>query len=95
MKKQAPKIRQLGIGYMLQGGSEASNTEPFATKPAAGEDWFKSGPHIMIFPAEKLDATIYGTDYHSGAPWVMFSKTPHEHLMIPVNNCVERSARKG
>lgn len=84
MKKQEPKIRQPGIGYMLQGGSEASNTEPFATKPAAGEDWLKTGPHIMIFPAGKLDAAIYGTDYHSGAPWVMFPKTPYEHLMIPV-----------
>lgn len=84
MKKQDPKLAQPGIGYMLQGGSEPSNTEPFAMKPAAGEKWLKTPPHIMMFPAEKLDAKLYGTDPHSGHPWIMFPDTPYQHLMIPV-----------
>src|SRR5262249_50110278 len=37
-----------GIGYMLQGGSTASNTDPFATKPAPGEKWMKEQPHVMV-----------------------------------------------
>jgi len=27
-----------GFAYTLQGGSDASNTDPFATEPAAGEE---------------------------------------------------------
>ena len=33
--KDAPKGK-LGLVYMLQGGSDASNTDPFATSPPAG-----------------------------------------------------------
>jgi hypothetical protein len=82
--KKEPKLPAPGIGYMLQGGGSASNTDPFATKPAAGETWMKEAPHIMVFPAGKLDPNIYGTDAHSGKPWIMWAGTPYEHLMIPV-----------
>lgn len=84
MKKEQPKLTQPGITYMLQGASDASNTDPFAKKPAPGEEWLNAPPHIMIFPVEKLDPKIYGTDPNTGAPWVMFSGTPYEHFMIPV-----------
>ena len=83
MSHQDPKITSTGIGYMLQGGGSASNTDPFAKTPAAGETWMKEPPHVMIFSAGKLDASAYG-DMHSGGPWVMWGGTPYEHLMVPV-----------
>src|SRR5919109_1747473 len=55
MSKTEPKLTGPGIGYMLQGGSTPSNTDPFAKKPAAGETWMKEPPHIMVFPTGKLD----------------------------------------
>ncbi len=83
MSHQEPKLTSTGIGYMLQGGGSASNTDPFAKTPAAGETWMKEPPHVMIFSAGKLDASAYG-DMHSGGPWVMWGGTPYEHLMVPV-----------
>jgi hypothetical protein len=84
MAREDPKLAAPGIGYMLQGGGSASNTDPFATKPAPGETWMKEPPHIMIFPAGKLDPNVYSSDPHSGGPWIMFGGTPYEHLMVPV-----------
>ena len=83
MSKKEPKMTQAGIGYMLQGGSDASNTDPFAEKPAPGEDWMTAPPHIMVFSAGKLDPKVYGTEMNGG-PWIMWAGTPYEHLMIPV-----------
>ena len=36
---EEPTVTVPGLAYMLQGGSDASNTDPFATEPAAGEEW--------------------------------------------------------
>lgn len=83
MQKKAPNLKQAGIGYMLQGGSDPSNTDPFAEKPAPGEDWMNAPPHIMVFPTAKLDAKVYGTAMNGG-PWIMWAGTPYEHIMIPV-----------
>ncbi len=84
MTKQEPKLTAPGIGYMLQGGGSASNTDPYATKPAAGEKWMKESPHVMVFPTARLDPKVYGTDPKSGGPWVMWAGTPYEHVMVPV-----------
>jgi hypothetical protein len=84
MSKQEPKLAGPGIAYMLQGGGSASNTDPFAKKPPAGETWMKEAPHIMVFSPGKLDPSVYGTDPHAGRPWIMWAGTPYEHLMIPV-----------
>ena len=41
---------------MLQGGSDASNDDPFATTPPPGEPWVATGPHVMVVGmAGKLD----------------------------------------
>lgn len=82
--KKEPKLTGPGIGYMLQGGSTASNSDPFATKPAAGEKWLTEPPHIMVFPTSKLDPNVYSSDPKSGKPWIMWGGTPYEHLMVPV-----------
>ncbi len=79
-----PNISSSGIAYMLQGGSYASNTDPFAMKPPKGEEWLTTGPHIMILVPGKVDATRFSTDHHTGRPWLMWAGTPYEHLMVPV-----------
>ncbi len=84
MHKKDLKITTAGIGYMLQGGSDASNTDPFATKPAPGEKWINAKPHLMVLVPGKLDPKLYSSDPHSGGPWIMWGGTPYEHLMVPV-----------
>jgi hypothetical protein len=79
-----PNIDQPGIAYMLQGGSDASNTDPFAMKPKVGEHWVSAPPHVMLIVPGKLDTTLLSTDHHSAEPWVMYAGTPYEHVMIPV-----------
>lgn len=84
LSKTQPKITQSGIAYMLQGGGTASNADPFAKTPPAGEHWMVEPPHIMVFPAGQLDEKVYGVDHSKGSPWVMWAGTPYEHLMVPV-----------
>ncbi|HEU5430557.1 MAG TPA: hypothetical protein VFU81_02785, partial [Thermomicrobiales bacterium] len=85
MAHKSPTITQPGVAYMLQGGSDASNTDPLATTPAAGEDWLISPPHVMILLPGKLDQSVFTTDPHSGGPWIMWAGTPFEHIMVPVS----------
>ena len=80
---QEPKITTPGLSYMLQGGSDASNDDPFATEPKPGQDWVVAPPHLMVFSPTKLDPAAYA-DHHTGRPSIMFGGTPYEHLMIPV-----------
>jgi hypothetical protein len=84
MANTTPTITVPGVAYMLQGGADASNIDPFATVPAAGEDWVISPPHIMLLLPEGLDQAVYATDPDSGGPWIMFPGTPYEHIMMPV-----------
>ncbi len=81
-----PNIEAPGIAYMLQGGSDASNTDPFAMKPKENEEWVSAPAHIMLIVPDKLDRTLFTTDHHSGEPWVMYAGTPYEHVMIPVED---------
>jgi hypothetical protein len=81
---EEPNITVPGLAYMLQGGSDASNTDPFATEPAEGDEWMISPPHIMLIMPEPLDQTVFTTDHHTGGPWVMWAGTPYEHIMMPV-----------
>ncbi len=76
----------VGLAYMLQGGSDASNTDPLASEPAAGDDWVTSPPHIMILMPGELDPTIFSTDHDSGGAWIMWAGTPYEHIMMAVTD---------
>lgn len=84
MSRAVPAGGQVGTAYMLAGGADASNTDPFATEPAAGEDWVMSGPHIMTLPADAAQLDGLPTDPNSGGPYVMWAGTPYAHLMVPV-----------
>lgn len=85
---EEPNTKVVGLAYMLQGGSEPSNTDPMASEPAAGEEWMTSPPHIMVIMPGKIDQSLYSPDYHSGAPWIMYAGTPYEHIMMPVTEGV-------
>jgi hypothetical protein len=81
---EAPKVTNPGLEYMLQGGSDPSNTDPLATEPVAGEEWVSTPPHVMLVLPGKLDQTVFTTDHHSGEPYIMWAGTPYEHIMMPV-----------
>ncbi len=81
---EEPSVTVLGLAYMLQGGSDPSNTDPYALEPAAGEEWVASPPHIMILLPGALDQTVFSTDHHSGVPYIMWAGTPYEHIMMPI-----------
>lgn len=81
-----PEITSPGLGYMLAGGNDPSNTDPFALAPAPGEDWITTPAHLMLLVPGGFDASQFTTDHTSGTPFVMWDGTPYEHLMIPVNS---------
>jgi hypothetical protein len=81
-----PAQGKVGFMYMLAGGTDASNVDPYATKPSAENHWIKTGPHVMIVGA---DASFYDTypksaDPDTAAPYVMWAGTPYQHLMAPI-----------
>ncbi|MFI5177905.1 MAG: hypothetical protein ACHQO8_05060 [Vicinamibacterales bacterium] len=84
MSHKDPPKDKLAFGYMLAGGSDASNTDPFATEPKAGEKWVDTGPHVMVLNIGDHFAGYPTTAANTKAPYVMFAGTPYAHLMIPV-----------
>jgi hypothetical protein len=84
-QKKVPKISGVGMAYMLQGSLSPSNTDPFAEKPAAGADWIKDGPHVMVILPDPALLDAFSSDHMSGGPYVMFKGTPYAHLMVPVS----------
>ena len=84
MTQGTPNTTKFGMAYMLQGGSTASNTDPFATEPAAGEAWVPGPPHVMFLLPGGVSQTGITTDYSTGGPYVMWAGTPYEHIMMPV-----------
>jgi hypothetical protein len=81
-----PNVTKPGVAYMLQGGSDASNTDPFATEPEAGNEWMNSPAHMMLLLPEDLAKAGFSPDFQAGGPWIMWAGTPYEHLMMPVAN---------
>lgn len=85
MAHKAPP-KKVGLMYMLEGGTDASNTDPYAEKPSSQNHWIKTGPHLMIVGS---DAAFYGqyphaADPDTSVPYVMWAGTPYQHLMVPV-----------
>jgi hypothetical protein len=81
-----PVPGKVGFMYMLAGGTDASNTDPYATKPDAKNNWIKTGPHVMIVGADASFYDMYPKDAKpdTSVPYVMFPGTPYQHLMAPV-----------
>lgn len=83
---EPPPAGKVGFMYMLQGGTDASNTDPYAAKPSPGNHWVKTGAHVMLVGA---DASFYdqypkSADPNTKMPYVMWAGTPYQHLMVPV-----------
>jgi hypothetical protein len=84
MNKKDPPKDKMAIGYMLMGGSDASNTDPFADKPAPGGKWVDTGPHLMVLNIGDHFTGYPTTSANTKVPYVMFPGTPYAHLMIPI-----------
>jgi hypothetical protein len=80
-----PPPQKVGVMYMLAGGTDASNTDPYATKPSVENHWVKTGPHVMVVgdPA-MLSQYPASPDPDTTQPYVMWAGTPYAHLMMPV-----------
>lgn len=86
VEHKAPAAGKVGFMYMIAGGTDASNTDPYATKPGPNNHWIKTGPHVMVVGA---DASFYDSypkspDPDTKQPYVMWAGTPYQHLMAPV-----------
>jgi hypothetical protein len=80
-----PPAGTVGVMYMLEGGTDASNTDPYAQKPTADNDWVKTGPHLMVVGSKELLAGYPSSAKpDTSVPYVMWSGTPYAHLMVPV-----------
>lgn len=86
MGHKPPASGKIGFMYMLEGGTDASNTDPYATKPSAGNHWIKTGPHVMIVGADQSFYDLYpkNADPDTKAPYMMWAGTPYQHLMVPI-----------
>jgi len=84
MQHQDPPKDKMGFGYMLMGGSDASNTDPFATEPKPSDRWVDTGPHVMVLNIGDRFAGYPTTSTNTKLPYVMFPNTPYAHLMIPI-----------
>jgi hypothetical protein len=84
--KKPPTAGKVGFMYMLAGGTDASNTDPYAKAPSAENHWVETGPHVMIVGAqpEFYDQYPKSADPDTSAPYIMWAGTPYQHLMVPV-----------
>ena len=81
-----PPPDKVGFVFMLAGGSDASNTDPYASGPSQGGAWIDTGPHVMVVsPAVgRMAGYPRGVQPDTTQPYVMWPGTPYEHLMIPI-----------
>jgi hypothetical protein len=87
MTKTTPPTGKIGFMYMLEGGTDFSNTDPFATKPEGGKATI-TGPHVMVVGPGVKSVPGYdrtGEGVNPTIPYVMWKNTPYEHLMIPAH----------
>lgn len=81
-----PNRNKPGFLYMLAGGTDASNTDPWMTVPAAGAGWVHTGAHVMLVGIGPETLAGYPTSPtpDTSRPYVMWPDTPYAHLMLPV-----------
>jgi hypothetical protein len=84
INKKPFKADRVGVAYMLAGDTGASNTDPFATKRTADNQWVAEGPHLMVIVPDAAQLEGLSTDLNNGGAYVMWKGTPYAHIMIPV-----------
>ena len=83
--RRPPPADTVGLMYMLAGGSDGSNTDPYAARPTPGNPWISTGPHLMVVGSPSLLRNYpAGPAPDTTQPYVMWAGTPYAHLMIPV-----------
>ena len=86
LKKEAFQPDKFSVSYMLAGEGTAlgvSNSDPYASDPAASEDWVKEGPHLMIVVPDS--AVLEGMSTNPNDPvYVMWGDTPYAHIMVKI-----------
>jgi hypothetical protein len=83
---KTPAADKVGFMYMLAGGTDASNTDPYAKAPSDQNHWVKTGPHVMVVGAmPMMKGYPTAADPDTSKPYVMWAGTPYAHLMIPVS----------
>ena len=70
-----------GIMYMLAGGSDASNTDPYA-KAGPKTKWVTSGAHWMLMWPMDPKTSGFGTTPKRTGSYIMWAGTPWAHLMV-------------
>ena len=78
-KKPKPGNTAPGLIYMLQGGSDLSATDPFATKT---DHYIASPPHFMVMWPYDAKASGFSTTPKKTGSWIMWAGTPYAHLMV-------------
>lgn len=87
MNKEEVNIDKIGFGYMLQGGSAESNTDPYAKEPTDDNEWLTDAiPHLMIIvpDSKMLEGLPVTPEEAGGGPWVMWRNTEYVHIMAPM-----------
>jgi len=80
-----PPAGKMALGYMLMGGSDASQTDPHAMTPAPGGKWVDTGPHVMVLNIGSSFAGYPTVATNTKVPYVMFPGTAYAHLMVPIS----------
>ncbi len=85
MSHEQPPANKVGFMYMLRGDGGASNTDPYAKKEEPGNNWVKTGSHVMIVGsgAKMLEGYPRDATADPTKPY-MWPGSPYEHLMLPV-----------
>jgi hypothetical protein len=85
MEKKTPPAGKVGFVYMLKGGVDASNTDPYQAAPEPGKKWIRTGPHVMVTGADQsfYDQYPKSPTPDTTVPFVMWPGTPYQHLMAP------------
>ena len=84
MAHQPPPAGKVGFMYMLAGGTDASNTDPYAAEPTKDNHWIKTGPHVMMVGSGAMTGYPANPEPDTTQPYVMWAGTPYAHLMLPV-----------
>lgn len=85
MNKKELTIDRMGFGYMLQGGTAESNTDPYAEGPQPDNEWLEESiPHLMVIVPDSSMLKGLPVTPDEGGPWVMWRNTPYVHIMVPM-----------
>ena len=85
MAGEEPDTQVVGLAYMLSGGSDASNTDPYATGPEEGNEWITTPAHIMVIMPGEIDQSRLL--HRSALRWTLdhVGRRHLEHIMMPVD----------